>query len=94
MLKIAGKHPLAYQMKAQIEFDKKEFQSAREFGTKAYQMSDRFSLAIILHLLGGYSAASIVTLLVAVLAALEFAVNFCVGCVIYSTLVFPFFAKN
>jgi len=50
--------------------------------------------ATILHLTGLTEAAYIITLLVAILASLECAFNFCVGCVIYSAIVFPFFAKQ
>lgn len=53
-----------------------------------------FAAALIFHFSGLYLSASITTLLVAILATLECAFNFCVGCVIYSTFVFPFFAKN
>lgn len=53
-----------------------------------------FALAGILHLSGFSNFASIVSLLVGVLAGLEFAFNFCVGCYIYFAFVYPFYAKK
>lgn len=53
-----------------------------------------FLAATIFHLAGFSNIACIITLLVAVLASLECVFDFCVGCVLYSTLVFPFFAKE
>lgn len=53
-----------------------------------------FVAAIIFHLAGLGTTALIISLLVGVLATLEFAFNYCVGCIIYHVLVFPFFAKE
>ena len=62
LLKISELHPLTNQMKAQIEFDRKNYQAAKDFGVKAYQQSDNFPFAIILagmssYYLGDYEQA-------------------------------------
>lgn len=48
LLKLAERHPLANQMKAQVEYDKKNYQIARDYAVKAYQQNSNFSLASIL----------------------------------------------
>lgn len=62
LLKISEQHPLTNQMKAQLEFDKKNFQVAKEYGIKAYQLNDKFPLATIIagmssYYLGDYEQA-------------------------------------
>ena len=62
LLKISENHPLTNQMKAQIEFDRKNYQAAKDFGVKAYQQNDNFPFAIIIagmssYYLGDYEQA-------------------------------------
>ncbi|MGJ8694383.1 MAG: XrtA/PEP-CTERM system TPR-repeat protein PrsT [Thalassotalea sp.] len=62
LLKLSENHPLTNQMKAQIEFDRKNYQAAKSFGVKAYQQSDNFPSAIIIagmssYYLGDYEQA-------------------------------------
>ncbi|WP_448249795.1 XrtA/PEP-CTERM system TPR-repeat protein PrsT [Thalassotalea agariperforans] len=54
LLKISEHHPLTNQMKAQIEFDRKNYQAAKDFGVKAYQQKDDLTFAIIIAGMSSY----------------------------------------
>ena len=54
LLKISEHHPLTNQMKAQIEFDRRNYQLAKDYGVKAYQQSDKFPTAIIIAGMSSY----------------------------------------
>lgn len=53
-----------------------------------------FFAATALHISGFTKMATIIVLLVGLLASLEWLFNFCAGCYIYHAMVFPFFSKK
>jgi hypothetical protein len=52
------------------------------------------ALALLFQFLGIPNAASVIAIMVGVFATLECVFNFCVGCYVYSLVVFPVFSKR
>lgn len=54
LLKQTNKHPLANQMKAQIEFQRKNYQLAKSYGITAYQQSNSLTVSTIIAGMSAY----------------------------------------